>query len=239
MTVGKADMRNIRAILFDKDGTLFDFQATWGNWAAKMITELAGADPAREQAMADAMAFDRASRRFLPQSPVIAGTSEEVAALLAPLLPARPGGVPELMAYMTAAAANAPLSPTVPLRPLLTALRTAGYRLGVATNDNESVAHTHVGDLAGLFDLVLGFDSGHGGKPAPGMLLAFARHCGLEPAQVLMVGDSRHDLEAGRAAGMATLAVLTGVAAEAELAPFADAVRPDIGHLPALLGIAS
>lgn len=69
------------------------------------------------------------------------------------------------------------------------------------------------------------------------MLLAFARHCNLTPAQVLMVGDSRHDLIAGRAAGMATLAVLTGVAGAADLADLADAVRPDIGHIPELLGL--
>jgi phosphoglycolate phosphatase len=42
---------------------------------------------------------------------------------------------------------------------------------------------------------------------------------------------------AGRAAGMPTLAVLTGVATEAELAPHAGAVRPDIGHLPEFLGL--
>jgi phosphoglycolate phosphatase len=47
-----------------------------------------------------------------------------------------------------------------------------------------------------------------------------------------MVGDSRHDLIAGRAAGMPVVAVLTGVAGADELAPVADAVLPDIGHLP-------
>lgn len=231
-------MEHIRAILFDKDGTLFDFQATWGGWAGRMIAELAGPDLALRKALAAVMAFDADSCRFLPHSPVIAGTSQEVAELIFPLLPPRPGGTETLMARMAAAAAVATLAPVVPLRPLLMRLRGAGYRLGVATNDNESVARSHVSDQIDLFDFVVGFDSGHGGKPEPGMLLAFARHCGLSPAQVLMVGDSRHDLIAGRAAGMATLAVLTGVASEAELAPFADAVRPDIGHLPRLLGLA-
>ena len=47
-----------------------------------------------------------------------------------------------------------------------------------------------------------------------------------------MVGDSRHDLIAGRAAGMQTVGVLTGMAELADLAPFADVVLPDIGHLP-------
>lgn len=37
---------------------------------------------------------------------------------------------------------------------------------------------------------------------------------------------------------MATLAVLTGVAEAADLSDLADAVRPDIGHLPALLDLA-
>ena len=50
-----------------------------------------------------------------------------------------------------------------------------------------------------------------------------------------MVGDSTHDLHSGRDAGMLTVAVLTGVAREDELAPHADIVLPDIGHLPGWL----
>ena len=50
-----------------------------------------------------------------------------------------------------------------------------------------------------------------------------------------MVGDSRHDLEAGRAAGMRPVAVLTGIARAADLAPHAEVVLPDIGALPAWL----
>ena len=67
-----------------------------------------------------------------------------------------------------------------------------------------------------LFDFVAGCDSGWGGKPAPGQLLAFVAQCGLTPARVAMVGDSKHDLDAGRAAGMAAVAVLTGMAGQAE-----------------------
>jgi phosphoglycolate phosphatase len=46
-----------------------------------------------------------------------------------------------------------------------------------------------------------------------------------------MVGDSLHDLRAARAAGMRAVAVLTGPARAADLAPWADAVLPDIGAL--------
>jgi phosphoglycolate phosphatase len=50
-----------------------------------------------------------------------------------------------------------------------------------------------------------------------------------------MVGDSRHDLTAGRAAGMRTIGVLTGLATAQDLAGDATAVLDHIGHLPAWL----
>ena len=67
------------------------------------------------------------------------------------------------------------------------------------------------------------------------MLLAFAAHIGAPPSDVVMIGDSTHDLHAATAAGMIRVGVLTGMADEAELAPHADIVLPHIGHLPAWL----
>ena len=224
----------IRAILFDKDGTLFDFATTWVAWTEVMLARLAGDDAARAEALAGAVGFDRAARAFSPGSVVIAGTPDEVAAALAPVL----GGTPEgLVGWLNEEAARAPQAEAVPLAPLLDALRARGLRLGVATNDAEAPARAHLAGAGVLdrFDFIAGCDSGHGAKPAPGMCLGFAAAVGLAPAEVLMVGDSRHDLRAGRAAGMATVAVLTGLAGAAELAPLADAVLPDIGHLPGWL----
>jgi len=117
------------------------------------------------------------------------------------------------------------------------ALKARGLKLGVATNDSEVPARAHLDrhGLTGLLDFIAGWDSGHGAKPAPGMCLAFASTTGLDPGQVLMVGDSLHDLDAGRAAGMRPVAVLTGIARAGDLAPHAEVVLPDIGALPAWL----
>ena len=106
-------------------------------------------------------------------------------------------------------------------------------KLGLATNDAEAPAHQHlrIAGVHDLFDFVAGFDSGYGPKPAPGQLLAFAARFGLQPSRVVMVGDSLHDLHAGRAAGMRVVAVLTGIAKADTLAPHADAVLPDISGL--------
>ena len=107
----------------------------------------------------------------------------------------------------------------------------------MATNDSEAPARQHIAahGLTALFDFIAGYDSGHGAKPGPGMCLAFARQLGLDPSRVAMVGDSLHDLHAGRAAGMRTIGVLTGMASASVLAPHADVVLPDIGAIPGWL----
>lgn len=221
----------IDGIVFDKDGTLFDFRRSWGGWVQGVLAELA-TDPGHAAALADVLGFDPATGDFLADSPVIAASTAEIADVLLPLLPEQ--DLTRLEARLNRLAGAADMMPAVPLRPLLQALRSRGLRLGVATNDVEASARAHLlaQDVAGFFDLVAGYDSGHGAKPGPGMLLAFAAQTGLNPARVLMVGDSRHDLMAARAAGMRPVAVLTGIAPAADLAPLAEAVLPDIGALP-------
>jgi len=222
-------------VLFDKDGTLFGFHATWAVWARKVIGELAAGDPARERAIAAATRFDLGTGAFHPDSPVIAGTNRQAAELVASAMPGADVGAIE--SYLMHSAAEAPLSPVVPLAPLLDGLVGRGLALGVMTNDTEYGARAHLRAAAveDRFAFIAGFDSGYGAKPAPDPLLAFAREVGLAPARVVMVGDSTHDLVAGRAAGMQCVAVLTGMAEAAELAPHADVVLPDIGHLPGWL----
>jgi phosphoglycolate phosphatase len=229
---GGAAMTAIRGLLFDKDGTLFDFHATWSAWARTFLTELACGDLARAAELGRTIGFDTAQVLFDPESPVIAGTPGDIAEALLPHLPG--ASAPALIARMNAAAAAAPMIEAVPLKPLLGALRRLGLRLGVVTNDAELPARAHLGasGTEELFDFIAGFDSGFGAKPGPGALLAFADRFGLAPSQVAMVGDSRHDLAAARAAGMHSVAVLTGLAGEEDLAPYADAILPDIGHLP-------
>lgn len=225
----------VDGLLFDKDGTLFDFSATWDSWASAVIRELSSGDRAVMADMATSMHFDLAAGRFLPTSPVIAGTNREAAECVAAALPGR--SADEIEGYLEQTAAAAPLVPAVPLDPFLSGLADRGIRLGVMTNDCEYVARTQLASagVAARFDFIAGFDSGFGAKPAPDPLLAFAGAMSLAPARVAMVGDSTHDLLAGRAAGMQTLAVLTGLASADELAPYADVVLPDIGHIPAWL----
>ncbi|APX25633.1 MAG: HAD family hydrolase [Rhodobacteraceae bacterium] len=226
------------AVLFDKDGTLFEFGATWNAWGRDALRDLSGGDGDALLALAAASRFDLEREVFLPDSPIIAGTNREAAECLA-------GALPHLVAdeverYLMLAAAEAPLVEAAPLVALMARLDGLGLPLGVMTNDAEFAARAHL-RAAGIeqaFRFIAGFDSGHGAKPDPAPLLAFARAVGMVPERIVMVGDSPHDLTAGRAAGMQTVAVLTGPIAAEVLAPHADVILPHIGHLPDWLGAA-
>lgn len=225
----------IDAILFDKDGTLFDFAATWGAFGRIALERLSDGDPQKAAEMGRSIGFDYATEAYDPDSVVIAGTVDEVADALHPHLPDRPRS--GLVDILNRASAEARQIPAVPLLPFLDGLRQSGLKLGVATNDGEMPALEHLESVGvrNHFDFVAGYDSGHGFKPSPGQLLAFATHVDVDPARIAMVGDSLHDLQAGRAAGMVTIGVLTGMAPAETLEPLADVVLPDIGHIPGWL----
>lgn len=227
----------IEAVLFDKDGTLFDFEATWGVWAAGFLLRLSDGDRGRAAKLGAVIGYDYENRRFQPDSIAVAGTPDDIIAVLGPECPHM--SRKRLFNMINEEAMAAPLAQAVPLAPLLGELKRAGLKLGVATNDAEApaIAHLSMAEVEGVFDFVAGSDSGYGAKPDPGQLLAFCDLVDVAPARALMVGDSTHDLLAGRAAGMWTAAVLTGMAGADDLAPYADVVVPDIGHLPAWLGL--
>lgn len=224
--------KNIQGVLFDKDGTLFDFQSSWGAWFHDLIDEMVDTFGGATDPIAEAMGFDRKRRRFRAESTVIAETLDETIARLDVLVPG--AGRDALRALARGAAERAVMQPAVPLLPLLTGLRARGLALGVATNETEGIARAQLSDagIAAAFDYIAGCDSGHGAKPDPGMCRAFATDLALDPGSVLMVGDSLHDLRAGAAAGMRPIAVLSGVADADELAPHAEVVLRDIGALP-------
>jgi phosphoglycolate phosphatase len=225
------DLNVFDAVLFDKDGTLFDFQQTWAPWAQRMIAAVSEGDQALVGAISQVLGFDYERCLFEPDSMSVACTPDEQVVALMPVLPHMTAQ--DIRAHLTIDKTNAVPIPVRNLVPTLEALRKRGMRLAVVTNDFQGSAHTQL-EQAGIdhfFDVVIGFDSGHGGKPAPDGCLAAAQQLGVAPRRSLMVGDSLHDIDAGRAAGMATLGVLTGTASREDLAPHADSVVPDISQL--------
>lgn len=71
--------------------------------------------------------------------------------------------------------------------------------------------------LSPYFDVVIGGDCLSERKPSPLMLFEAARRCGAHASECLMIGDSRVDVEAGRAANMKTCGYIPGFRGRTEL----------------------
>lgn len=225
----------IRALLFDKDGTLIDFAATYAEATAKLVTHLGQGDMAIAQNLAKAIDFDLESRIFSKHSVVIAGTDRDVAEAFLPILPDQ--NLPDLTKnirrlYLEFTPQS--VTPFVATKATLKQLKQAGYPLGVATNDSETSAKNHLKSIGilELFDFVAGYDSGFGAKPGPGMVLAYAKQCQIRPDEIAMIGDSVHDLLCAKNAGAYGIGVASGLATIDELVVKADHCIASIADLP-------
>ncbi|KAA0888596.1 HAD-IA family hydrolase [Pusillimonas sp. ANT_WB101] len=94
---------------------------------------------------------------------------------------------------------------------LITTLRSRAVTLGVATGKsrvglNRVLASTQLHEC---FDITRCADESFG-KPHPGMLLEIMEARALRPEQVLMVGDTTHDIQMALAAGVDCMAVTYG-----------------------------
>ena len=225
----------IKGLLFDKDGTLFDFEKTWNSWTSRILREVAEKSDVSIDKLAESIDFDLKTGKLLPQSIVIAGTHRQVTAALHSKLPN--WNFDHLERYLLDIVIETPQYEVVPLQRLFQNLKLQGFSLGVMTNDSEKGAQAHLAavGILDLLDFLAGSDTGYGCKPAPEPLLAFAETTNLKPDEIAMVGDSLHDLKAADAAGMMRIAVLTGMATESQLENYADIVLPSIADFADLL----
>lgn len=92
--------------------------------------------------------------------------------------------------------------------PAVEALRRAGVRLGIVTSKVSSTAHRGLA-LCGyenLFEVVIGMEDCTRHKPHPEPVLTALERLGADPRTTCYVGDSPHDMQAGRAAGVRVFA---------------------------------
>jgi pyrophosphatase PpaX len=117
------------------------------------------------------------------------------------------------------------------------AIKAAGHPIGIITAKIEAGAERtlrHVG-LRELVDVVVAADTVARSKPDPMPVHHALERLGRTPAEAVMIGDSNHDLAAGRGAGTATAGVLWGAASREVLAPLADHLLAELGELAPLV----
>jgi len=229
----------MRGILFDKDGTLIDFDSTWLPVYRTVVLHLADGDQKTATRMLERSGFDARSGRSRSGSIIAAGTTDEMVACWRPDLKgeAFAGAIAQVDEMFIAGALDN-LTPITDLAALFTRLKQDGCCLGISTNDVTRSAYAcfdHL-ELTGQLDFITGYDGVARAKPAPDMALAFCAACQIEPKDIVVVGDNIHDLEMGVAAGAGlNVGVLTGGAARDEFGTLADIVLESVADLPDML----
>ncbi len=229
----------IRGILFDKDGTLLDFDATWPPAYAAVAEDLAGlaGDPGLAARLMRLGGYG-ADGSLDPTSVFACGSTAEIVAFCAaqPELAGHHDIAARVDRLFTEFGARGPLI----IDDLADVLESLAARaaLGIATNDSAASAEAWVAHhgLGRFFRFVAGADSGYGAKPDPAVLEAFCAQTGLGPGEVCVVGDAIKDAELAKAGGAGlSVIVLSGVSNGEALAALADVVIDSVAELEGVL----
>jgi mannitol-1-/sugar-/sorbitol-6-phosphatase len=203
-------VRSVRAVLFDLDGVLVESreatERVWRDWAV-----MKGIDEAELLSVMHGVQSVEVIRALRPELDAVAESEaiEQRQAEDVDGLRAIPGAAEALGAVRE-------------------------DRVAVVTSATRPLAEARLGAVGIRLPAVMVFAGDvERGKPDPEGYLTAARRLGVDPAEAVVIEDSPPGIEAGRAAGAATVGV-TSTHAAAELAA-ADVVIGTLEELPAVL----
>jgi phosphoglycolate phosphatase len=203
----------IRAVLFDKDGTLVDFDRTWSGTMKAGALDFAAGDPALAVRLCEAVGWNEAAGTFAADAFFANNPNAAIARRWREMCGRPFAG--EDAARLDRIFANAILASVTPLGELV---------LGVATNDSRGSALEQLAALGvgADFAFVTGYDGPSPPKPDAGAVRDFAEIAGVRADEIAVVGDSDNDMKLARAGGAYAVAVAADAAHRAALSPLAD-----------------
>ncbi|SDU15192.1 HAD family hydrolase [Stappia sp. ES.058] len=213
-------------LVFDLDGTLVDTKHDLAN-ALNAVLAQEGHTPVSTQSLGHL--FGHGARALLRKGLELNGVAAPDSALLDRLQPA----------FLDHYRANIAVEshPFPGAVDAMAALRARGFRIAVCTNKTEALARQLL-DTLGLsaaIDAFVGGDTYARSKPNAEPVLGAISRAGGQPARAVMIGDSKTDVDAARAACIPVIAVTFGYASVpvADLSP--DAIISAFQTLPETL----
>jgi phosphoglycolate phosphatase len=236
-----------RLVIFDKDGTLIDFTATWIPLIRKRVAFLLkalGRDNGElEVFLLKSWGIDPVSGRIDPRGPCpISPRSDEI---IIGTMALYQKGYPwdESKQWVTQAFDQADassnrkemLKPVKGIQALLSHLKGMGFSLALATSDERRDTEAMLSslDMEGRFDVVLCAGEVNSPKPHPETILTICRQLSISPKETVLIGDTITDMMMGKRAEVAlTIGILEGgVTPREELEKVADIVVDSIQDL--------
>lgn len=236
----------LKGIIFDKDGTLFDYAQVWEDVLKEGIDRafitMGKADHQKaKNAMLDLMGID-GNGDCHPKGLVFTHRPLQIfRRFLLYCTRYRVNAIKAIRAYHKSVQ-NSEVLLSKKLKQmdfslqqkLFSDLKKAGYSIGIITNDNASSTKLFLSlmGLSTFVDFVSCRDSNYKKKPHPQAFLEFCKQAGIQPSEVAMVGDTITDMlfakksEAGYA-----IALLSGSNDNKSLRPLSDVMYPDISYL--------
>ena len=194
---------NVDAVLFDLDGTILDSIGIYFQIIETVFDKLELAMPTRERIIDAAKTGEFEWGLVFPAKSQVEldDLLKRTHQITAEIYPKLFGG-------------NLRLIPNA--KETLEIILQKGIRVGVVTSTPRQNMTLKMPALEGfgikdLLEVIIAADDAPLKKPAPDPLLMGSKKLDLSPAQCMYVGDSRTDIQAGKAAGMLTVGVLTGI----------------------------
>jgi phosphoglycolate phosphatase-like HAD superfamily hydrolase len=228
-----------QAIIFDKDGTLIDFDSMWGSWTLHLADRLQAAIGVDiRQDLCDCYGYDIARRKIVPDGSLTCTPMWRLHELMVEVVTSF--GIPSIEASCAVAKAwHVPdpvtlAKPFTDIRKLFLNIHQLGIKIAIATTDDRQPTQAMLGAF-GVKDLVATMvcaDDGVKAKPAPDMVTTICQRINVDPCHVLVIGDTVADLQMARSAGVGyVIGVLSGVGSLANLTPLADLLIDTIDTL--------
>lgn len=229
----------IKGILFDKDGTLLEFDRTWRPIADQVVEEVA-----KYYNYNDKIALKESiglyENKIDPAGSLSAGTNKDVALDMFNVLKNEyPKLSPEehiiwSTKVFNKVAASLPFYPVEGVLETIKHLKKVGYYVGLSTADSVENAKLFL-EKTGLdlyFDYIGADDGIINPKPASDYMKVFCRNHGLEPSDVVVVGDTMADMNFGINSGAGLIVgVLSGTGSRSLLEDSADIVIDSVKNL--------
>ena len=227
------------AVIFDKDGTLMEFDPFWVKVAESAVQDILNRlDINNVQAEEILEAFGVRGEVSDTDGIIRGGTYEQAGEALAGVLEKH--GIKIESAKLSALvreafAANSGaggIKGCSGVKETLSRLKSLGIRLAVVTTDSADITGKclKVLGIESLFDKIYTDDGRTPTKPEPYCAEEFLRTYGIKPENAVMVGDTLTDARFAENAGIKFIAVASGAAGK-ELEDRAAAVIPDISGL--------